>query len=235
MKKWIFFLSLVLMLPFFLEAHEILVNTQDGQAFVFDVDANESLSGLHDKIVALTDEHPSNCLIEISSSGAPKGFGFQLSRSQGGYLGYPRNYYNEVTAEQQADIHFIVTYLANKSLIQIAFAKGDLEAAGNRIDHIHPLRFLMTVFTNEELKVGVRNIRGKGWVWNNFTGGLKECLSTESNIGNMKDEYIQHFAQQVEIDVDLVYSSIQQHDWDEFIDLLITHIPRKGDHDRYDN
>jgi len=67
-------------------------------------------------------------------------------------------------------------------LISIAIAKGDLVAAGDRIDHVHPLRFLEAVFTDEELKVGIRNIRGKGWVWNHFVGGLKDSLSTEFNI-----------------------------------------------------
>jgi hypothetical protein len=214
-------------------AHEILVNTQDGEAFVFDIDATENFDTIQDKIAALTNGKKSHLFIEYPRGG--KFNSLELNtRGQGGYLGYPRNYLADVSPEEKMAIRFIVTTLANKSLIAIALAKGDLEEAGDRIDHIHPLRFLMTVFTDEELKVGIRNIRGKGWVWNHFLGGLKEALSAETKIGNMKNEYIQNFSQVVKINTALIQPAISQQKWDDFVDLLITHIQRSGDHDRYD-
>jgi hypothetical protein len=239
MKKSHSFFICLLILSFLLRAshaHEILVNTQDGETFVFDIDPSESLNVLQDKIASLSNGKTSNLLIEISEEGRSKGFGMHLAaaRSQGGYLGYPRNYYKEVESEDKANIRLIVTTLANKSLIAIAIAKGELEDAGNDIDHLHPLRFLMTVFTDEELKVGIRNIRGKGWVWNHFIGGLKDCLATEAQIGNMKEEYVLHFSKIVQIDPKIIIPTISAQRWEDFVDQLITHIPRKGDHDRYD-
>ena len=229
--RWIYVLPL-----FFgtLNGHEILVNTQDGETFVLDVDPEASLRDLQDKIAALSNGKSSNLLIEIASTGKVKGYGLNMARSQGGYLGYPRNYLAEVTAEEKNDIRYIVTSLANKSLIAIALGKGDLEAAGDRIDHIHPLRFLMTVFTDEELKAGMRNIRGKGWIWNHFVSGLKESLVTETHIGNMKVEYVRDFAQIVRVDANIIIPSVLQQSWEDFLDLLITHIPRTGNCDRYD-
>jgi len=216
-------------------AQEVLVNTPDGETFLFDIDPSESLGTLQNKIASLSNGKKSNLLIEISEEKS-EGFDMDLAaaRSQGGYLGYPRNYYTEVSPEERADIRFIITTLANKSLISIAIAKGDLEAAGDRIDHLHPLRFLMTVFSDEELKVGIRNIRGKGWVWNHFVGGLKDCLAAEMYIGNMKDEYVVNFSQIVKIDPRIITPTIIDQKWDDFVDQLITHIPRQGDHNRYD-
>jgi hypothetical protein len=236
-KCTVFYNCLLIILPIIcgsLNAHEILVNTQDGETFAFDVDPAESFGALQDKIIALSDGKQSNLLIEIPQEGKPANFQLPEAHSQGGYLGYPRNYHIAVTDIEKKDIRYIVTTLANKNLIDIYIAKPDLEAAGERIDHIHPLRFLMTIFTDEELKVGVRNIRGKGWVWHHFLGGLKDCLGTETQIGNMKDEYIFNFAQIVKIDTKIIVPTITQQKWDDFVDLLITHIPRKGDHDRYD-
>jgi len=214
-------------------AHEIQVNTQEGETFVFDIDSTESFGMLEEKIAALSNGKVSNLLIEYPKEGKWK-IPDTHARGHGGYLGYPRNYLVDVTPEEKSHIRFIVTTLANKSLIAIALAKSELEEAGDRIDHIHPLRFLMTVFSDEELKVGIRNIRGKGWIWNHFLGGLKDTLSTESQIGNMKVEYIANFSHIVKINPAVITPAISLQKWDDFVDLLITHIPRKGDHDRYD-
>ncbi len=225
--KWIVALFL---LSGMLQADELLINTQNGQTYVFDVDPCETLGMIQDRISALTDESayvvaiPSNSLSIKYAAG-----------KQGGYIGYPRDYTRPVTQQERDDIHYIVSTLADKSLITISFIKGDLESAGDRIDHLHPLRFFMTVFTSEELKAGIRNIRGRGWIWGHFVGGIKECLNTEMSIGNMKDEYIVDFARTVEIDVNKIYSLIQSYQWDAFIETLIREIPRKGDHNRYDN
>ena len=216
--------------------NEIMVNTFDGDMFVLQVDPHESLSEIEEKVVALADGKRKPFVIECAGDAIPgKRGSFKAARNQGGYLGYPRNYHLELSREEKADIRFIVTFLANKSLLTIGLAKPDLEAAGDRIEHIHPLRFLMTVFTDEELKVGIRNIRGRGWVWNHFVGGFRDSLTTEMGIDNMKREYIHDFAQNVKIAPEIIIPAVSNQNWDNFIDLLITHIPRVGDHDRFDN
>src|SRR5262245_8490538 len=130
-----------------------MVNTADGGVFVLEVDPSESLAGLEEKVVALSDGRKQPFIIEFTHQKKIKELSFEATHNQGGYLGYPRNYNAEITREEKSDIRFIITSLANKSLISIGIAKPDLEAAGDRIEHIHPLRFLMAVFTDEELKV----------------------------------------------------------------------------------
>jgi hypothetical protein len=214
------------------DGHAVYVNTEDGETFIMDVDPRESIGELQDKVVAITPKKRAGMLIEIPAEGKT-GMGLD-ARTLGGFLGHPRNYSVEVTPEEKADIRFIVNTLANKSLISIALVKGELESAGDRIDHLHPLRFLMTIFTDEEMKAGVRNIRGKGWMWNHFIGGVKESLATETRIGNVRAEQIHNFSQIVKINPNLIIPALSQQKWEEFVDLLITHIPRSGDHDRYD-
>lgn len=214
-------------------AGEVFFNTYDGKEFVFDIDPEESVSCLMDAMSLLIDEAPEEIFIESAIEDGEWRQSFTIQK-QGEALGYPRNYENPVTADEKADIHFIVTSLATRSLISLAMAKDDLEKAGDRIDHVHPLRFLMTIFTDEELKAGMKKIRGKRWVWNRFTAGLKQSLVTESSINNIKDEHVTDFASQIELTTDIIYPTILKQRWDEFIDLLITHVPRKGDFDRYD-
>jgi hypothetical protein len=230
--QWIT-LNILLIVP--AVGEEVIVNTAKGERFVFNIDPSESLKALEEKIVALSADQKKSFVIEFSDQTDREPFCMPVARNEGAYLGYPRNYNQEVSHEEKADIRFIVVSLADKSLISIGFAKNALEAAGNRILHIHPLRFLMAVFTDEELKVGIRNIRGRGWIWHQFVGGIKESLMTEASIGNMKEAFIDHFAQSIQVNLGLILPVLSNHKWDDFIDILITHIPRRGDHDRFDS
>lgn len=225
--KWI---ALLLLTFSQLNAAELLLATQDGQTYMIDVDPSERLCDLDARLAMLTEDERYVVAVPAKQKPADVNAG-----TQGGYLGYARDYSASVTQAESNDIRFIVTSLADKSLMAIAFIKGDLEEAGDRIDHLHPLRFLMTMFTDEEMKVAIRNIRGRGWIWSNFAGGLKQSLATETRNGNMKDEYIIHFAQTVEVDVNHIYPAIAAHNWDHLLEVLINEVPRKGNHDRYDN
>ncbi|MFZ0564958.1 MAG: hypothetical protein WAM28_02035 [Chlamydiales bacterium] len=233
-KKWILFTLAFLTLQLVTEADEVLIDTREGETFLLQVDPNESLLSIQQRVSALTEgAKTEGMLIEIASEDAYLVRNLQSNVKHGGYLGFPRNYYADLNAQEKTDISFIVSHLANKSVVSIAMEQTALKQAGDRIDHIHPLRFLMFVFTDESLKVAVRNIRGKGLVWNQFAAGLKDSLATESRIKNMKDEFIADFSKKVGIKSSIIYPSIRDHQWDQFIDLLITHVPRKGDYDRY--
>ena len=145
-----------------------------------------------------------------------------------------RNYNTKLAEGEKSDIRYIVTTLGNVSIPNLIFYKSSLEQAGDRIDHVHPLRFLEYVFTNEELKVGIRNVKSKGsWVWGDFLGGLSNSLNEESDYSNMTDTFIRDFAANVKVDVNAIYNLIKQRQWGLLIETLISKIPREGDTKRY--
>lgn len=148
-----------------------------------------------------------------------------------------RQYQTPVSKKDKEKIRYIVTTLGFESTAKIATERSDLKKTGKEINHIHPLRFLMTVFTDEELKAGVHGIRGRmiGWIWSEFLDGLVKSLDEENAKQNMKMEYIQDFAKTVNIDVNVILPSIQQKKWSDFVNLLIDRIPRKNNPNRYDN
>jgi hypothetical protein len=146
-----------------------------------------------------------------------------------------RDFFKPVTESEKKDLHFIMKTMATKSLTSLLKYKSQLEAAGERIDHIHPLRFLETVFSDEELKVYLHNIRkGNSWIKGEFFKGIKNSLQEEMNLGNLTDEMVFDFCFQFEIDPNLLLGHIHNHKWDDLIKTLIVHIPREGDSDRYD-
>jgi hypothetical protein len=144
-----------------------------------------------------------------------------------------RNYQSPVSPQEKKEIRYIITTLAQNSLTNIASSKSTLKKAGDRIDHIHPLRFLSTVFTDEELKVGVHAIRDRGWIWDEFLSGIIGSFKEESAHQNMKAEFIHDFATNVGINVYFVLQPIQEGRWKDLINVLIDTIPRANDPNRY--
>lgn len=150
------------------------------------------------------------------------------------YPGY-RNYSFLVTKGEKGDIQFILKSLSTKSIPSLLSNMKQLRRAGDRIIHLHPLRFLECVFTDEELKAYVHNVRKRGgMMWSEFFDGISDSLKDEMGIGNMKDEYIHDFACIVGIEVPIIYGFILAQKWDDFIKALVVHIPRDGDTGRYD-
>ncbi len=242
MRKQIFFLNGLLIgatLFCSAQAREIEVSTTTGNTFVLEMSSEAFFGELENQIEEMISPEE-EAVIVLRYSKEPD---YQISKirsrvsakKHGQSLGFPRDYYVNLSYDEVNDIRFIITFLANRSFVTIATHRGALEEAGERIEHIHPLRFLATVFTDEELKVGMRNVRGKGLIWGDFSGGLKTSLSSENSIGNITDDQILDFANTVKIAPSIIYASIKQGRWDEFIDLLITHVPRNGDHNRYDS
>lgn len=143
-----------------------------------------------------------------------------------------RNYNVAPTAQQKTDISYIVNTLSNASLLKVASAESSLKKAGERIDSVHPLQFLIYVFNQEELKVSMRNLQGRSWVWKEFLEGITKTLTKENAAGRVQP-YMQDFAKKVGLDVSVIKPSFQNGKWEKLIDILIKNVPRKGETGRY--
>ncbi len=147
----------------------------------------------------------------------------------------PRNYHISVTKKEKDDISYIVTTLGRSSLKKIWDAESSLKKAGDRVDRVHPLRFIATIFSQEETKVGLLQIKERGGVVaKKFFGGLYDGLTVESNLNNLKTEYIEDFARSLKINPAALLKSIEAKDWKELINILVELLPRNGKQNRYD-
>jgi hypothetical protein len=144
-----------------------------------------------------------------------------------------RDYSQPVSATDRNDIRYIVTTLAKGSWTDLLRQKSSLERAGDRVDHVHPLRFLMVMFSSEELKAGAHSIRDRKKIWKNFSEGLFGSLELESNRNNMQIPMLQDFANTLGINLGSILPTIQQRNWSALYDQLLILIPRTGDPGRY--
>ena len=183
----------------------------------------------------MTTERGESFVVEFNDHNSEIAFEDLSLKRHGENVGHPRPYHKELADSEKNDIYYIMTTLGNSSLFTIALNRSNLESAGDRIDGVHPIRFLTHVFTNEELKVAIKNIRASGWIWGDFSSGLKKSLATEFSLNNLTKDHVVELSRKLELDVKLLLGPYQNNNWEEFIDTLIYKVPRKGDYERYDS
>jgi len=216
-------------------ADNVVVESLEGESYVVQVDEQDRFFDVVDSI--------QECLAEGGSSakemGAWESFKMyclpkSLSSEQMSKRARAeaRSYEGGMTPPQAGDVAYIVKTLANSSLPKIKSAESSLKKAGDRIDVVHPLQFLLCIFTNEELKVCLRNLQGRAWVWKDFLGGLTETLAEENARGNIAP-YLGDFAQRVQVNVKDLAPLVQSGKWERFVNRLIELVPRASGSDRY--
>jgi hypothetical protein len=208
----------------YVEAQEVLMKSSNGESYIIDITPEESFLSVIEHFTTLS-EQPEFC-IDFSLS--------SVKIMPTSATTVPRNYNSYVTLTEKTDIAYIINTLSKSKLITLMHLKKNLELAGDRINHVHPLRFLMTIFLDEELKVGLRNIRTNGWVWNDFMKGLRDSFNEEFARMNMREEYVRDFTSTLRVRMEDILPLIHNAKWDQLVDVLINILPREGRSDRYD-
>lgn len=214
---------------------DILVRTPDGEEMTVEVQPEETFIDVIKRIksqVNLTEENdgenqnalgiPNYRLDFLSVSDAVRG------------ASKPRKYNENVSSADKSDVRYIITTLATSTWTTLLSEKSSLKKAGERVDHVHPLRFLMCVFTDDEMNGCVHSIRDRSKVWKEFFSGLSNTLEEEAGKDNMRPEFIRDFSKKVKVDLNLLLKPINDRRWKDFVDILLEQIPRTGNPDRYD-
>lgn len=224
--------------PFLVNAEHVVVESSSGETYVLHVDPQDCFLDVVESIQAC---YAAQDPLAEENGGEEQIHTFKVRMLSRGVSAeqlakkvraVARSYAAGATASESADIGYIVKTLANSSLPKIKSAESSLKKAGDRIDPVHPLQFLACIFTNEELKVCVRNLQGRAWVWKDFLSGITETLAQEDARGNVLP-YLQDFATRIKIDANILLPILQAGKWERFVNTLIEIVPREGGTDRY--
>ncbi|OJU80493.1 MAG: hypothetical protein BGO10_06245 [Chlamydia sp. 32-24] len=238
--KALFTASLMLTAQTCAFSKEITLISQDGENYTLDVPSNEPFFTVIEKIGKNLEERDQEALNELRNYNDVSNL-YQLDVLVKGpevtaaavKTGSPRNYYGPINEEDKKNLSFILNTLAKENLLKIAKKKSSLTSAGKKIAHLHPLKFLYIVFTDEELKSDINALQNKGWVWNDFKESIVESFAKEKKLGNLKEEYLVDFSSAVNVDPNLFMNSYVNGRWEEMLNSMIQNIPRNGQTDRY--
>jgi hypothetical protein len=213
-------------------ALEIIVRTESNEILLIDAAPADTIEDI-ESIADQYDRCPEDLRKEVFQDSVVKLNSLPDESGLQPEAGVSRNYHAAVSDKEKADISYIVNTLSDLPTPKLLFYKSSLTQAGDRINQVHPLNFMATIFTDEVLRVKVRNIKRKGWVWKDFMGGLRNSMNEEKAKGNLKTEFFDDFCSRVGIDYRKIENPISRNNWDDLVDVLIKHSESQGDNDRY--
>ena len=117
-------------------------------------------------------------------------------------------------------IYTIISTMAENNVITLAFKRSELDHLGKKIHHVHPMRFLGTVFSNPYLKKCMEEIADSHFKWNGFIDGFGARMDGEADRHNLH-RYARGLCKAIKADHDLVAPYIDHRNWEGLVKHLI--------------
>ncbi|MBS0620580.1 MAG: hypothetical protein JSS61_03875 [Verrucomicrobia bacterium] len=125
-----------------------------------------------------------------------------------------------ITDKEKQLIHSIITTMADKNIFQLAFVKRSMEKKGDRIHHVHPLRFAGHILSTPELKRALRVVRKSSFKWDAFVDGFAKRMREELGKGNVYP-HVFGFAELLHADPQRVKHYIDHRDFEGLLNHLL--------------
>lgn len=126
----------------------------------------------------------------------------------------------QITGEEKQIIGKILTTMAESNVVSLWFQRKELESMGQQIHHIHPIRFLGTVFSNQRLVNALHYIRQNKFKWDGFIEGFSERFKQEAILNNIHP-YISGLANHINVNAEDIRKYCDKRNYEGLIIFLI--------------
>jgi hypothetical protein len=124
------------------------------------------------------------------------------------------------TDQDQAVIYEIITTMSEHGKLSLLLKQSHLKGLGSQINHLHPLKFLSTIVMHPRLRECLVDVFDDYFKRNGFMDGIGPSLTREADKGKL-DQYIQDFAQEVNVPKEHLYKYFQNQDWEGLVRYFI--------------
>ncbi len=136
------------------------------------------------------------------------------SKEEVGYESLP------ISVEEKQKIAKILVTMAENNVFSLLFEKKHLERLGHDIRHVHPLRFLGTVFNDPRLVHCMHRIRRSSFKWDGFIDGFTERFKEEIRSGNI-NAYIPGLAESLDVKSEDLQAYVNYADFQGMVIFLL--------------
>jgi hypothetical protein len=124
------------------------------------------------------------------------------------------------TEQDRANIYDIISTIAKNNKLTLLLKQGYLNSLGAQISHVHPLKFLSTIFTNPELAEGMQDVFEDYFKRSHFMGGLQPHLDREAAKDKL-EIFLPDFAAETQISLEKLRVCVREHNWEGIVRLLL--------------
>lgn len=131
------------------------------------------------------------------------------------------NYKDLVCTQKDQDIIYeIITTMDELGKLGLLMKKKYMQTLGAQINHVHPLKFLSTIVTNDRLRSCLKEVFNDYFKRNGFMDGIGPSLTQEADKG-LLDQYIEDFSQEVGVSSVDITPFFQARDWEGLVRFFI--------------
>jgi hypothetical protein len=120
------------------------------------------------------------------------------------------------TEEHKIYIREIITTMAENGKLALLFKQTHLKEIGAKINDVHPLKFLSTVFSDPDLKTCMFPIWSDYFKRTNLIDGLGASLTREAEKGKLH-QHLERFAEDVGVPAADLQPYFDQRDWENMV------------------
>ncbi len=130
--------------------------------------------------------------------------------------------YSKLCCEEKDRIAIgeIVKNMAEHGKIWLLKHRTFMNELGDSVRHVHPLKFLEVVFTDEYLKSCMRELFEDYFKKTGFMDGLGETLTNKAAIGDL-DRYLADFCKAIKVPFESVKIYFEAKDWEGLVRFLM--------------
>jgi hypothetical protein len=114
----------------------------------------------------------------------------------------------------------LIKELADSSYWSLLRRKKEFDKLKEKIEPIHPLRFIGYIYSKDSLKKRMPRIQNESLKWNRFVSSFGDRMSKEASHGNLLP-YLPGFCQLLGVNPRDVEHFIQKRDWKKLLDFLM--------------
>ena len=129
-----------------------------------------------------------------------------------------RNYFNKLSDADKGNIRYVISTLSNSSLLSLLTKRGTLQRRGDATGHIHPLRYMLFVLTDRDLREDFRRLDGRPW--SDFKDGFSNSFVVAYKRNNIDDKVLKHFCDELKLDLNEVKTYVSDQEWKRFMNFL---------------
>jgi hypothetical protein len=122
--------------------------------------------------------------------------------------------------EDKVTTRKLITSLADKNVLQLLLDRKSLEKKGDKVRHVHPLRFIGFILADSNLNRCMKSISKTTFTWDHFVEGFEKRMKEENKAGNL-NRYVPGFADYMEADRNVVQRYINRGDYSGLIKYFL--------------
>lgn len=117
-------------------------------------------------------------------------------------------------------VRLIIETMGTNGKLSLLFKRGDLERLGAQINHLHPFKFLSSIFTSPTATYYMNDVFSDYFKRKGFMDGLGPSMTNRAELGKL-DVYVNEFSKEVGVSPEAVRGFIKSRDWEGLVQHLM--------------